>query len=302
MNDPTPNDSEATAAKSPFQFGVKHLLAVPIAVALFFAAHSLAGVAGVLVLVAVCLAAAAVWCRRHRDLFVLTAVILLGLAMVVLPAIDAARKGSQRHKCANNLKHIAIALHMYHEDHGSLPPAFVADESGRPMHSWRVLILPYLEEKALYDQYRFDEPWNGPNNRKLADTTLEVFNCPWDQERPSPMTSYVAVVGPSTAWPGSEPAAFSDILDGTSNTLLVVEVADSGVHWMEPRDLHVVQMAPTVNPKGGQGISSRHPGGASAVWADGGCTYLPESISGEDLEAVLTIAGGEPTDWATRGY
>jgi prepilin-type processing-associated H-X9-DG protein len=108
------------------------------------------------------------------------------------------------------------------------------------------------------------------------------------------MTSYVAVVGPDTAWPGARSTKLGDITDGTSNTLLVVEVADSGIHWMEPRDLHVLQMAPTVNPQAGQGISSRHPGGAQASLADGSVRYLSEELSEEKLRALLTIAGGEP--------
>ena len=294
MDVAAPTDAERPPGRAPFQFGLKHLLAVPIAVALFFAAHSLAGVAGVLVFVAICLVAAAVWYPPDRALFIVAACILLGLALVVFPAIDAAREAARRRECPNNLKRIALGLHSYHDAYGCFPPAYLADENGRPMHSWRGLILPFLEQEALYRKYRFDEPWDGPNNRKLGDLALEVFNCPSDHKRPSPMTSYVAVVGPTTAWPGSQATALSDIADGTSLTLLVVEVANSGIPWMEPRDLHVVQMAPTVNPQEGQGISSRHPGGAQTSLADGSVRYLSEEMSEEKLRALLTIAGGEP--------
>ena len=69
------------------------------------------------------------------------------------------------------------------------------------MHSWRVLILPYLEQRALYDEYKFDEPWNGPNNGKLHSRVVECFSCPTDEQTISGQTSYVAVVGPETAWP-----------------------------------------------------------------------------------------------------
>jgi hypothetical protein len=108
--------------------------------------------------------------------------------------------------CHNNLKQIAIALHNYHDTFGSLPPAYVADENGRPMHSWRVLLLPFIEHKALYDEYRFDEPWDGPHNRQLADYMPSVYRCPSDPgANPRlPISSYLAVVGPETIWPGGQ--------------------------------------------------------------------------------------------------
>ncbi len=102
------------------------------------------------------------------------------------------------------------------------------------MHSWRVLLLPYLDQQALYDQYRFDEPWDGRHNRKLADNIGHVYNCSGEQspagQKRRTMTSYVAVVGPETMWPGSQSTKLSDIGDGTSNTLMVVEIANSGIH------------------------------------------------------------------------
>ena len=86
-----------------------------------------------------------------------------------------------------------------------------------------------------------------------------------------------------------------DIRDGLANTLLVAEVANSGIHWMEPRDLHVVQMAPTINAKSGQGISSRHTGGAHALFADGHVQFVIESLSAADLHALLTAGAGDMT-------
>src|SRR5205823_4350421 len=149
-------------------------------------------------------------------------------------------------------------------------------------HSWRVLILPFLEQKQFYDEYRFDEPWDGPHNSQLANRLLDVFNCPTENHetgrKTTPMTSYVAVVGPETAWPGKQTRRTEDVADGTSSTLLVVEIANSGIHWMEPRDLHVLQMAPTINPKAGQGISSRHIGGAQVLFADGSVRFLSEKL------------------------
>ncbi len=217
--------------------------------------------------------------------------------LCLLPAQRGARPAARRSQCKNNLKQIGLALHNYHETFGSFPPAFIADASGRPMHSWRVLILPYLDQAPLYNEYRFDEPWDGPHNRKLGDTVLQVFNCPSEDHGgkggPSAMTDYVAVVGPETMWPDRGAVALGDVRDGASNTLQVVEVANSGIPWIEPRDLHVVQMAPTINSKSGQGISSRHVGGANALMADGSVRFISENLSAADLLAWLTARAGD---------
>src|SRR4051812_9073955 len=95
------------------------------------------------------------------------AALALGLAIAFFFSLSPStgpREASKRTQCKNNLKEIALALHNYHEAYGCFPPAYIADKDGRPMHSWRVLILPYLDEKPLYLKYRFDEPWNGPHN------------------------------------------------------------------------------------------------------------------------------------------
>src|SRR5579872_1042254 len=81
------------------------------------------------------------------------------LAGFTLPAIQAAREAARRAQCANNLKMIGLALAQYESQYGRFPPAYIADADGKPMHSWRVLILPYLDEESLYSEYDFSEPW-----------------------------------------------------------------------------------------------------------------------------------------------
>ena len=226
----------------------------------------------------------------------------LGVCLTVvgaffLPAVQRTRTGARRSQCKNNLKQIGLALYTYHENYDCYPPAFVADAKGRPMHSWRVLLLPYLDQGPLYAEYRFDEPWDGPHNSKLADKIIAVYNCPSEDhardKSTATMTSYVAVVGPETVWPESGATTIGDIKDGTSNTLMIVEVANSGIHWMEPRDLHAVQMAPTINPKSGQGISSPHIGGAQVLMADGSVRFISEQLTAETIHALLTAHAGE---------
>jgi uncharacterized protein DUF1559 len=229
-----------------------------------------------------------------RVLTVLGIMALL-VALVIPNMRFGGREVARRMQCSNHLKQIGLALLNYHDVYGTLPPAFVADADGRPMHSWRVLILPYMGEKALYDKYNFSEPWNGPGNSKLHSEIVDAFCCPSRPGRQSHTeTSYVAVTGPQTAWPGEKGIGLASFKDGTSNTVLVVESAASGIHWMEPRDLEMAQIPMAVSPKGTSGISSDHPNVALAVFADGHTYPLTFNTPAEIIRRLLTIADGEP--------
>ncbi len=295
-----PELPEATAPPKPFQFSLWHLLAVMAAVCVAGAGYQWIG-PGVLLLIGliviVAMYALAIANGRWQGAIVVSVVVLGFVGLCVLPNIRMSRGAARRSMCANNLKQIILALHNYHDVYKSFPPAYVADENGKPMHSWRVLILPFLEQKALYDQYRFDESWDGPNNRQLAGD-LKILMCPSDQRGLAGQTSYVAVVGPGTAWPGAKSVALSDIKDGTGNTILIVEVHNSGIHWMEPRDLDASQMPLAINAKpaakgASRGISSGHPGVAHVARADGSVRILSDDTPPATIRAMLTIAGGE---------
>ncbi|MBI3864563.1 MAG: DUF1559 domain-containing protein [Planctomycetia bacterium] len=228
-------------------------------------------------------------------MLVIFAIISLLIALL-LPAVQRSSSGGRREQCKNNLKQLGLALHAYHEKYGSFPPAYFVDAHGNPAHSWRVLILPFIDQQDLYDQYRFDEPWNGPNNSRLAEKIVPLFNCPGARDKAIPrstMTSYVAVIGPATAWPGERSARLDEIDDGSSETLLLVEAANSGIHWMEPRDLSVLQMVQTINAKSGQGISSVHIGGAHVLLCDGAVRFMTENLSADSVRALLTRSAGD---------
>ena len=148
---------------------------------------------------------------------------------------------SQR-QCRNNLKQIGRALHHYHEDHDMFPPAYIAGKNGMPMHSWRVLLLPYVDRTGLYNRYNFHEPWDGPSNRKLLSDMPAVYACPEMTQSPhghGNCTSYVFVVGPRTASPGPVGRKINNFKDGISDTILVIESNAGSIHWTEPRDLSV---------------------------------------------------------------
>jgi hypothetical protein len=227
----------------------------------------------------------------------LTHVLLLVAAVAVMVWLLLPRVGGgpswRRETCTNNMRQLVLALHHYAQKYRSFPPAYVADANGKPMHSWRVLILPFLGEQSVYKEYDFSEPWNGPHNSRLLDQCPDVFRCPSaTDERPS-ATNYVAVVGDATVWPGEKCVRFQDIRDGMSNTIALVEVGDSGINWMEPSDVSFDQAVVGINVDKKHGIHTNHAHMEMVSFADGSVRCLPDSISPATLRAILTIAGGE---------
>jgi hypothetical protein len=227
-------------------------------------------------------------------------ILLLCGGVLLLPAVQAAREAARRQMCMSNLKQIGLALHSYHETYKSFPPAYVADADGKPMHSWRVLVLPFLEDDRLtqaYAQYDFNEPWDGPNNRRVADMIESAgatpFHCP-STDSSHRETTYVAVVGPQTVWPGSTGMPIRGITDGTPNTIAVVEMANSGIHWMEPKDLAFDEAVRGINQPGVKsGISSKHVYGANVLLSDGSVHFIKDDTPAAVLHGLLTAAGGE---------
>jgi Protein of unknown function (DUF1559) len=103
------------------------------------------------------------------------AAILVGL---VVWGVSFVREAASQGACQGRFNQMQFALTRYHETHGHFPPAFIVGPDGKPWHSWRVLILPYMEHSSVYEKYRFDEPWNGPNNRLLEDKIhTPIFHC-----------------------------------------------------------------------------------------------------------------------------
>ena len=218
-----------------------------------------------------------------------------GGSFLLLPAVQQAREAARQSVCQNNLRQISLALHSYHDMYQCFPPAYVADAKGKPMHSWRVLILPFLEASPPVIAYRFDEPWNGPNNRRLADQMPAVFRCP-SSPYGSPMTHYVAVSGPNAAFNGRNCIKTSDITDGASNTALVVETPENPVHWMSPDDVSPEEFLRNFSGRPG---SRTHPTGVHIMTAEDIFTaedtvrFLPFDISLSVLKALMTRAGKE---------
>jgi len=220
-----------------------------------------------------------------------------GLAVTMFrSALPAAQDAARRTQCKNNLRQIGMAMLSYHDVYGCYPPAYLADQDGQPMHSWRVLLLPYLEEHALYDQYDFDQPWDSPENLGLASLMPQVYTCPSDMLATGSETSYTMIVGPDTISDGTKATKTSEITDGTSNTILVVKSAGGGINWLDPRDLEADQMSYLVNDPIDAAIMSDHPDGANVLFCDGTVMFLPGSIDEAEVKAMCSIGGGEEVD------
>jgi prepilin-type processing-associated H-X9-DG protein len=208
---------------------------------------------------------------------------------LLLPAVQSAREAARRTQCRNNMKQIALALQGYHATHGSFPPPATYDAQGRPLLSWRVLILPFLAEQGLFQQFRLDESWDSPNNLPLASQMPEVFRCPSEPASAANTTSYVAITGAGTVFPPGRSVSLRDITDGTANTVMVGELAGSSIVWTQPQD--VVFAAEFVGPGD---FSSYHPGGWNTAFADGNVRFMSNNIDTPACRAMMTIQGGEP--------
>ncbi|MHB8952751.1 MAG: DUF1559 domain-containing protein [Pirellulaceae bacterium] len=221
------------------------------------------------------------------------------LIALLLPAVQAAREAARRMQCSNNLKQIALAMHNYHQVYNSFPAAYIADDNGRPLHSWRVALLPFLEQAHLYEQYNFDEAWDSPGNLEVARQMPDVFRCPTLSLPPGGnLTNYVVIVGdPSQPQPQSiflpnHWTKIADVIDGTSNTLLVVE-STVPIEWTRPdvdptfdQLVSQVEMGPGV-------LGSEHPGGGNVVMADGSVRFLSAGSDSQLIRLLVQPADGQ---------
>jgi len=214
----------------------------------------------------------------------------LVLLALFLPAVRTSRGAARRAQCVNNLKLIGLAMRNYHEVYGRYPPAAIVDGDGRPLLSWRVAILPFIDNNALYAKFRLDEPWNGPHNVALLGAMHPVYACPGDTTLDPGLTSYRAVVGPRTPFPpDSRPVSEADLTDGLDRTLLVAE-ARQAVPWTKPDE---VPYKIAATPEGFRAPNGAHVGGVNALFADGTVRFIKSRIAPRVLRALLTRDGGE---------
>lgn len=210
--------------------------------------------------------------------------------VLVLLFVPVFRRGSgdmaRRVHCKNNLKQIGLALHNYHDDYGSFPPAYTVDESGQPLHSWRTLILPYLDQSKLYSRIDLAKPWNDPVNEQAKVTHVPAFQCP-SASAESNHTTYFALNGEGLAFHNSDSRTIRDFSDGTSSTVMVAEVPSMfSVPWMSPKDADALLLARIRELE-----QQSHQGGLQALMGDGSARYVSTTMSKSLVDAALTLDG-----------
>ena len=232
------------------------------------------------------------WTLQQITYWVVATAIFVALIAVLMPASSNGRQPGNRTQCKNNLKQIGLALHNYHDAYGSFPPAYTVDADGQRLHSWRTLILPYLDQQALYARIDLSRPWDDPVNAQAAQTRVPAYACP-TAALPSHQTTYVAVVGEQTCFLGTQPRKLSEITDGPSSTLMVVEVpADHAVPWMSPLDAEAAQFL-SISAKS----KTQHMGGLHALCADGAVRYVRNEVSAAKRTLAITVNDGEPVEF-----
>jgi type II secretory pathway pseudopilin PulG len=207
------------------------------------------------------------------------------LLALLLPAVQAAREAARRAQSTNNLHQVALALHNYHDTYGSFPPAVVTDANGQPLYSGRVLLLPFTEQDDLYKQFDLTQAWDSPQNRALSDISIPVFQDPSSVDQTPGRTDYLLVTGTGTIFESGKTVRHADIVDGSSNTLMVIEVRSGGVRWAEPRDVDISQ--PMALPQG------NHPNGNLAAFADGSVRFLSKNVNPTLIRQLSTRNGKE---------
>jgi hypothetical protein len=213
---------------------------------------------------------------------------------VLVPALGKARESAARSERVNNLKYLALAMFNYHDAKGSFPPAAIYDAHGKPLLSWRVALLPYLEHQgemqALYQEFHLDEPWDSEHNRPLIAKMPKVFATSGALASGG-RTTLVVPMGEETAFHGAEGTKLADIKDGGSKTILIVEaVPERAVVWTKPEDWEIDLKNPLRGVKQDGGAAG---GVFAAAFCDGHVQVLSDDIDPKTLAGLLTIAGGE---------
>jgi prepilin-type processing-associated H-X9-DG protein len=211
-----------------------------------------------------------------------------------VPATRTAQIAARRAQSVNNLKQIGLALHNFHSSNGQFP-ADIRSKAGKPLLSWRVQILPFLEQAEVFNALRLDEPWDSPHNKPLLERMPATFAVPGSPAEPG-MTFYRGFKGAGTIFDPNVPkgVGIQTITDGTSNTIAVVE-AKEAVPWTKPED--DLPFGGDPKPEGMEALrsalGSHFSGGFNALFCDGSVRFIRTTVSLQVLRALITRNGGE---------
>jgi prepilin-type N-terminal cleavage/methylation domain-containing protein/prepilin-type processing-associated H-X9-DG protein len=243
------------------------------------------------------------------ELLVVIAIIGVLIALL-LPAVQAAREAARRSQCLNNLRQMGIALHGYHDTNNVFPPGGWVVGGNRTTRwiAWSALLLPHLEQQALYGALNLNLGYDRPANATAASTVLGVYLCPSSRQSELRVNGrgacrYGGIYGERITAPNNPPRgpmlydetlAMAAIRDGTSQTIFIGEdSAFSDGQWIYARNVFDQAFAINQAPAFENDIRSEHPGGAQVVFGDGHARFLREGLALSTLAALCTRAGGE---------
>ena len=201
-------------------------------------------------------------------------------------------ESDRRATCSDQMRAITLAMLRYEKDHGTLPPAFTTDATGNPLHSWRVLLLPYLGEKELYDKFKLDEPWNSPHNSALEKKCPTVYACPSCTYCLVGQSSYSVVLGPNMPFEAGVGKKLSSFGPDCNDMILLAERRLTE-NWLDPtKELSETDAAKGINVDNASGriplpMGSEHPAGSQFGFRDGSVNFLSEQIEVKDLKNLL---------------
>jgi len=208
--------------------------------------------------------------------------VLIGL---LLPAVQASREAARRMSSSSNLKQIALGIHNYHSAYKKLPQN-ITSADGKPLLSWRVAILPFMDEYDLYQEFKLDEPWDSRHNIKLLDRMPAFLKHPGGVTPPG-TTVYQRPVGKRLMSPDRE-LKFRDITDGLSNTIMGLEtLGEDAVKWTKPEDIRLDVASPL------DALQDGTRDGFYVMLADGAVVFLSNQIKPELFKGLLTRNGAE---------
>ena len=194
--------------------------------------------------------------------------------------------------CMSNLQRIAQALNAYAAEHGTYPTPVVTDATGKPLYSWRVLLLPYLGEANLYANFKLNEAWDSPTNAQLIAQCPNVYISPGSNSAGS-FANYVLVTGTGTIFPPTGPLKPAQINDGLDRTLLVVETDNATSDWSMPFDIDITKSNSRIGASGTGSIGGTHAEGAAAVFANEESAWLSIDLPAAIVDAAITPNGNE---------
>jgi hypothetical protein len=210
------------------------------------------------------------------------------LATVIRPAVERLTGSARWQQSTNQLKQIGLAMHVYADANKHFPPAAINDTEGRKLLSWRVAILPQLNQKALYDEFHLDEPWDSPHNRRLIDRIPDVYRS-FGSTAADGRTSFVVPVGLGSVFEGKAGTTIGEIPDGTSHTIMATEIGDEqAVIWTKPDDYSYDPKQPAV------GFTSPYPDGRLLLFCDGSVHFIKQALDDDMLRRLLMRNDGQP--------